>query len=254
MTRRILIRLAYDGGDFLGYQIQQTGRTVQGVLEEALAAIHDHPVSTVAAGRTDAGVHACGQYVSFTSDRDSIPAHSFAAAINGALPRDVRVLESREVREDFHARYDAIARHYRYHLYYAPVFLPYRRGYAWRVGHEPDLDRLNREAAQLVGEHDFAAFAMGGESEESTVRRVLYAHFRRVAADDIEFGIGANGFLRRMVRSILGTLIEREMERARGGRPTPDLATILASRDRRLAGTSAPPQGLFLYDVEYRHE
>lgn len=254
MTRRILIRLAYDGGEFLGYQIQKKGRTVQGVLEEALAAIHDHPVGTVAAGRTDTGVHARGQYVSFTSDRDSIPAESFAAAINSTLPRDVRALDSREVRPEFHARYDAIARHYRYHLYYAPVFLPYRRGYAWRLGHEPDLDRLNREAAHLVGEHDFAAFAMGGESEESTVRRVTYAHFRRVAADDIEFGIGANGFLRRMVRSIVGTLIEREMERARGGDPQPAFADILAARDRRRAGTSAPPQGLYLYDVEYGDE
>lgn len=254
MSRRILIRLAYDGGDFSGYQIQREGRTVQGVLEEALAAIHDHPVGTVAAGRTDTGVHARGQYVSFTSDRETIPVASFAAAINSALPPDVRVLNARAVREEFHARYDATARHYRYHLYHAPVFLPYRRRYAWRVAHELDLERLNRDAAQLVGEHDFATFATGTEEGENTVRRVLYAHFRYRAADDIEFGIGADGFLRRMVRSIVGTLIEREMARSRGGEPTLEMGEILAARDRSFAGTSAPPQGLFLHEVEYRDE
>lgn len=254
MTRCIRIRLAYDGGDFLGYQIQRTGRTVQAVLEEALAAIHGHPVATVAAGRTDSGVHARGQYVTFTSDRDSISLDSFVPAINSALPQDVRVLESKEVRTDFHARYDAISRHYRYHLYCAPVTLPDRRRYAWRIGYKTDLDRLNREAAQLVGEHDFATFAMAGEGEENTVRRVLYAHFRRVGAEELEFGIGANGFLRRMVRSIVGTLIERELSRARGRAPEMELGAILRSRDRSLAGTSAPPQGLFLYDVEYPNE
>ncbi len=251
MIRRILLRIAYDGTDFCGYQVQREGRTVQGTVEEALAAIHGHPIPIVAAGRTDSGVHARAQYVSFDSDRDTIPIESFPEAVNSALPRDVRALAAREVPSGFHARYDARVRHYRYYLYYAAYFYPHRRRYAWRLSRDPDLDRANREAAILVGEHDYSAFAMAPEEGMSTVRRVFYAHFRRNNADEIEFAIGADGFLRRMVRSIVGTLVERESERLRGREPADSLAEILASGDRSLAGNSAPPNGLFLHDVEY---
>ena len=164
------------------------------------------------------------------------------------------MLGARAVRSGFHARYDAKRRHYRYRLYHADVFLPYRRRHAWRIPVEPDLERINREAAMLVGERDFATFTSGAAEQRSTVRCVHYADFRRVSADEIEFGIGADGFLWRMVRSIVGTLIEREIDRARGRGPESGIEALLAARDRGRAGTSAPPQGLFLHDVEYTHD
>lgn len=248
--RTILVRLAYDGTEYAGYQIQRGQRTVQGVLEEALARLHDHPVPTVAAGRTDAGVHAEGQYVSFRSDHDAIPLERFPAAINSHLPRDVAVLSARHVPEGFHARYDATSRHYRYRMTVADVLPPHRRHYTWRIPVMPELDRLNRDAAALVGEHDFTTFAARRDDRDSMVRRVAYAHLS-ANGSDIEFAIGANGFLWRMVRSLVGTLVERERQRQRHTAPLPSMTDLLAARDRSLAGTTAPAWGLFLHDVGY---
>ncbi|TVR69390.1 MAG: tRNA pseudouridine(38-40) synthase TruA [Spirochaetaceae bacterium] len=246
----ILIRLAYDGSDFAGYQIQRRERTVQGELEAALERIHNHPIHTVCAGRTDAGVHAVGQYVSFESDHRGIPPESFAPALNSVLPRDISVLSSRRVPEGFHARYDARQRHYRYYLYVSPVVLPHRRRYAWRIPEMPLLDRLNADAAALVGCHDFRTFATVGEETGSTVRDLQYARFTG-RSETIQFEIGASGFLRRMVRSILGTLIERERLRLRGEPVTGTMEDLVSGRRRDAAGTTAPAWGLFLHDVDY---
>jgi len=249
-VRTILARLAYDGTDFAGYQIQRRERTVQAELERALAELHGHPVKTIVAGRTDAGVHADGQYVSFESDRDGIPDGRMAAAITSRLPRDVAVLDARTVRDGFHARFDAVSRHYRYHLVVAPVQYPHLRRYAWRIPVMPEIERVNRDAAALVGEHDFTTFAARREPEDRMVRRVLYAELSR-RGDRLEFAIGANGFLWRMVRSIVGTLIERERYRQRGTGVDESIQDLLRACDRSRAGTTAPAWGLFLHDVEY---
>jgi tRNA pseudouridine38-40 synthase len=259
--RMILLRVAYDGSDFAGYQIQNARRTVQGVLESALQRLHGHPVRTVCAGRTDAGVHAVGQYVSFETDHRGIATDRFAPAINSHLPADVTVTGSWSVPEGFHAQYDARLRHYRYYLYAAESILPHRRRFAWRIPEMPDLDRLNADAAVLVGVHDFRIFAARLEDHRSTVREVRYAVFRS-QGDTLVFAIGATGFLRRMVRSIVGTLIERERLRLRGGASLYPLTDLLSSGGGSKgggskgggskAGTTAPPWGLFLHDVEYR--
>jgi tRNA pseudouridine38-40 synthase len=254
MSRRVLLRLAYDGTEYLGYQIQRTGRTIQGEVERALARLHDHPVATVSAGRTDTGVHARAQYVSFVTDRDSIPILSFPAALNSHLPHDIRALSAWERPDSFHARFDALRRHYRYHLYVAPYVVPYRDRYAWRIAERPDLTRLNTDAAALVGRHDFATFTIGAAEQGSTVRTVEYADVRAVSADGIEFAICADGFLQRMVRSIVGSLVERERKRVRGIDQERSIEDLLARRDRSCAGTSAPPHGLFLHEVEYRED
>ncbi|WP_103680203.1 tRNA pseudouridine(38-40) synthase TruA [Alkalispirochaeta sphaeroplastigenens] len=247
----ILLRVAYDGTHFCGYQIQRSDRTVQGELEAALERLLGEPVRTVCAGRTDTGVHALGQYVSFSAPSSRIEPVSFAPALNSILPDDVSVVSSRLVPDDFHAQYSARQRHYRYYLYAAPVILPHRRRYAWRIPQFPSLARMNRDAEALVGTRDFSAFAMLGGEQRSTVRTVSYARFQPDRDEGLEFCIGATGFLRRMVRSIVGTLVERERLRLRGQEVTTPLEEILARGDRRGAGTTAPPWGLFLYDVDY---
>lgn len=245
---RYLLRVAYDGTDFAGYQRQSSERTVQAALETALAAIWSQALATTAAGRTDAGVHATGQYVSFLAPDRRVPTERIAAAINTHLPDDVRITAARTVDDSFHARYDARMRHYRYHLASVPVLEPHRRRYVWRVRDDLDFRRMQSDAAVLEGAHDFATFAAAGAADDC-VRQVTYAHF--VQRDDqMVFAIGANGFLWKMVRSIVGTLVERETARLRGQRCAP-MAQVLGAADRSLAGTTAPPHGLFLYEVDY---
>lgn len=251
MARRILLKIAYDGTNFQGYQIQAAGRTVQGVLEEGIGRLHGHPIRTVPAGRTDSGVHARGQYVSFTSDLDGLGIDDFPRAVNTRIPHDVSALQAWHVRDDFHARYDAIRRHYRYYLLIAAVRDPHRRAYAYRIPQWPNLKRLNQEAAELVGTHDFTTFAHRRDERQRMTRTVYYAHFRG-RGDQVEFAIGADGFLWRMVRSIVGTLVERERHRLRGDYPAESVSDLLASRDRSRAGTTAPAWGLFLHDVEFK--
>ncbi len=249
--RTYLIRVAYDGTEFSGYQVQRQGeRTVQSVLEHALRELHGHPVSTVVAGRTDSGVHAVGQYVSFESDRDSISEDRMAAAITSRLPRDVAVLSARVVADGFHARYNAVLRHYTYHLVIAPVQLPHLRHYTWAIPFEPDIGRLRHDAEQLVGRHDFSTFAARRDSNAHMVRTVRYAEFRS-EGDRVTFAIGADGFLWHMVRSIVGTLIAREQRRQRGEPVVVSIRELLLARDRSRAGTTAPAAGLFLQNVEY---
>lgn len=246
----LLLHLAYDGTDFNGYQIQANGRTVQGELERALSLLHDHPVRVAAAGRTDSGVHATGQCVTFASDHRSLGVDDMPAAINSRLPADVRVLAAREVPEGFHARFDARARHYRYYLLPSRATLPHLRRYVWRVAPGVDPHRMGRDAAAFVGTHDFTTFAARAEERSSMERSVHYADLT-VEERLFVFAIGADGFLWRMVRSMVGTLVEREMARLRGDDPGPPMDELLRARDRSRAGTTAPAWGLFLHRVDY---
>ncbi|WP_455382205.1 tRNA pseudouridine(38-40) synthase TruA [Salinispira pacifica] len=244
--RNIRVTLAYDGTGFQGWQVQAAGRTVQGELLTALERMHRHPVQLHAAGRTDSGVHAVGQVANFITDIDSIPAERVALALNSLLPQDVRVVDSREVAERFHARYDARRRTYRYYLLTAAVGAPHQRLYSFRLLTQPDVVRLNRLAARFVGIHDFSTFCAPTESSPSKVREVYGASFH-VEGGHTVFTISANGFLWRMVRSIVGTLIELESR----GAGEEAVSALIDSRDRSRAGTTAPPQGLFLYRVDY---
>jgi tRNA pseudouridine38-40 synthase len=247
--RIIALTLAYDGTDFLGWQLQSTGRTVQGVLQEGLERMHGHPVHVVAAGRTDSGVHATGQVVSFRSDIESIPEDRYRDAVNSFLPRDVRVVGSWEPQPSFHARKSALQRIYRYYTVCGPVLLPHLRNYRHWVRRNLDAERLNGTASLLIGEHDFTCFAAEGDANRSKVRRVQVSHFQW-RGDTLVYTIAASSFLWKMVRTIMGTLLMLE-EQGLGPR---ELALIMETGSRANAGGTAPARGLFLervvYDVE----
>jgi len=243
--RTIRLTLAYDGSRFAGWQVQDRHRTVQGVLEQALEDLEGGAVPIVGAGRTDAGVHATGQVASFRTGLGLEP-RKLQDALNARLPRDVRILAAREAPPEFDARRSARERLYRYYLYPAPVGNPHLRHFSWRIRRVPDVAGLNALASVLPGEQDFAAFASSGGGERSTTRCVSRASFYP-QGPFVVFEIAANAFLRRMVRSILGTLLSLE---ASGAGPQA-LDEIIGSRDRARAGATAPARGLFLERVSY---
>ncbi len=244
--RGIKLTLAYDGSGFCGWQRQKDERSVQEELETALAKIHGHPVSLTGSGRTDSGVHARGQVASFHSDLASIPVDKFVPAINSLVGKDIRVLASEEVAPGFNARFDARLRTYRYFIIPGDRALPSQRLYAWSLRHWPDLGRLNAMAACLRGEQDFTAFCLPRDESLSRYRFIHQAGFF-MEGGQIVFEISANAFLWRMVRSLCGSLIDFEAQSL----PCEHFRQVLESRDRHLAGKTAPAQGLFLWKVEY---
>jgi tRNA pseudouridine38-40 synthase len=246
MARRNLkVVLAYDGTDFCGWQIQRRERTVQGVVEEALQRLHDRPVRVRAAGRTDSGVHAHGQVISFDSD-STIPDERVAKAINSRLPRDVRAIHASPVSEDFHARYSARRRIYKYYILPAECSHPFSRRYCLTVKRKLDLQRLNGFASRIAGLHDFTTFAASGDTSESMIREVFSSAFY-VEGDFIVFRIEGNAFLWRMVRSLVGTMLSLDAD----GKPPAALSEAISARDRQFAGETAPAKGLSLYEVVY---
>jgi len=244
--RTIKLLIAYDGTDFCGWQRQDGSRTVQGVVEGALETMHRHPVAVTGSGRTDSGVHAAGQVAHFHTDIASIPAPRFVPALNGLLPQDVRVLEASEAPADFHARFDARARTYRYFFICGRHALPHESRYALQLWRHPRVDLLNAYCRLLLGERDCSLFAASGDASKSRSRYIFHAAFFTEGAR-LVFEISANAFLWKMVRSIAGTFLHYE-ER---GTLSEQLRDIIASGARGQAGPTLPPQGLFLWKVEY---
>ena len=247
VKRNICLIVAYDGSDFSGWQRQgKTARTVQGELENALSKIHKHHVAIAGSGRTDAGVHARGQCANFYTDIKRMEAKRFIPALNSLLPKDVRVLEACELRESFHSRFDALSRTYRYFFISGRDALPMETRYALQIGRHVDIALLNDYCCFLQGEFDCTVFASPGDKSNSRFRNIFSASFF-ADANKIVFEIRANAFLWKMVRSIAGTLLFYEEQKTH---PT-IFYRIITSGKRRLAGPTLPPQGLFLWHVEY---
>lgn len=244
--RNIRLLLEYDGTGYHGWQRQKNAATIQEVVETALARLTGSQVRLLASGRTDAGVHALGQVANFHT-HSAIPLKAFVKGLNSLLPRDIAVLEAREAPPDFHARYSARAKTYEYRLRCRPVPSPLERRYCWRLNQPLDAAALARAAAALPGEHDFSAFRASGGSPGHPLRQVFEAAWHQGTAGRLWFSITANGFLRGMVRSLVGTMVEI----GQGKRPPEDLAALLSRGERRGAGPTAPPQGLFLVEVFY---
>jgi len=244
------LTIAYDGTGLVGWQRQASGTSVQALLEEALATLEGGPVAAAGAGRTDAGVHALGQVASVTLHRDMEP-RTVMRAVNMHLPPAVRVLAAEEVGPEFHARFRAAAKTYRYRIWNGDVLSPFERPYAWHVPWPMlDVAAMDAAAARLVGTHDFAAFQGTGSDPETTVRSIFSSTIVRDARTReplITYDVRADGFLRHMVRAIVGTLVEV----GRGREPEGWMSEVMESRERRRAGPTAPPTGLFLVGVEY---
>jgi len=245
--RNIKLIIEYDGTNYHGWQSQiGSGMpTIQDTLEHALSSLTNETIKTYSSGRTDAGVHALGHVANFKTE-SRIPAEALAPALNHLLPNDIRVLISEEVPEDFHARFSALGKIYKYRILNrrAPSAL-YRR-YSWHVNGRLNLKNMRLAAASLVGKHDFSAFRGSGCTAKTTVRTVRAVVIKKTA-DFIEIGIEADAFLQHMARNIAGTLVEAGL-----GRFRPDeVMRMLKSRDRTTAGRTAPPQGLYLVKVYY---
>lgn len=249
MNYKLLIQ--YDGTDFHGWQVQENDRTIQGELERVIGMLEDAPVAVIGSGRTDAGVHAEGQVANISVNRSFTP-DKLRAAINGNLWRDIRIMKVEKAPDDFHARFSAKKKTYLYRIVNAPVMSPFWRRFAHHEHRPLDVASMTDASRFLLGEHDWTAFASAQSDGESRVRTVFDCTVdsrwdSRASANVIELQISGNGFLRYMVRSIVGTLLEV----GRGEKDSDTIQTAIVTGDRSLAGKTAPAHGLTLMRVDY---
>ena len=245
--RRILIRAAYDGTDFHGWQFQPGVRTVEGELNRAIKELTGEETQVIGASRTDAGVHALGNVAVFDTE-SAIPADRFGIALNTKLPEDVKVVASEEVPEDFHPRRVSVKKTYEYRIYNSDIPNPLKRREFWTVPYKLDLDKMRAAASYLVGTHDFATFCSVHTQAESTVRTIFSIEIIGSKEDDeIKIVVTGNGFLYNMIRIIAGTLVEV----GRGSHESEWVDEILKGTDRTLGGPTAPPQGLILREIVF---
>jgi tRNA pseudouridine38-40 synthase len=247
MPRRVKLTVAYDGTAYAGWQIQPNGPTLQATLEKVLARILQDPVRVRAAGRTDAGVHAREQVVDF-ADAGVRDLETIVHGGNALLPPDIRILSAGEAPEAFDARRHATEKEYRYFLYLSPVPSPFLSRYAWHIEKPIDLVAVREGLSLLVGEHDFTSFRGQGCTAVSPVRTVFRAEVTKHDVPGLfSIDVAGAGFLRHMVRNIVGTVVN-----AGKGRHSADhVGEILQARNRSSAGVNAPPHGLFLWRVSY---
>jgi len=245
------LTIQYDGTDFHGWQVQENDRTIQGELERVIGTLEDDEVKVIGSGRTDAGVHAEGQIANVVLHRPFTP-EKLRNAINGNLWRDIRIMKVEEAPAEFHARFSAVEKTYVYRIVNAPVMSPFLRRFALHESRPLDLGAMIAASRLLLGEHDWTAFSSARSDGEGRIRTVtdcvIESHWdARASAAVIEVRISANGFLRYMVRSIVGTLLEV----GRGEKDSDTIQTAIINGDRSLAGKTAPAHGLTLFRVKY---
>jgi tRNA pseudouridine38-40 synthase len=246
---RLKLTIAYDGANYAGWQIQKIGLGVQQIVEEAIAKIFQQQIRIHGSSRTDTGVHARAMIAHFDlpEDRLRMPMNKVALALNAQLPEDIRVMEARQAAEDFHARFDATGKQYRYFVYNHPAMDPLLRRQAWHVPQKLDLAAVRKAATYFKGKQDFAAFANNRNYAMETTVRTLFRCELKKAGPILTFIIEGDGFLYKMCRGIVGTLIQC----GAGKFPPTDIAKMLAAKDRRMAGMTAPAHGLVLWKVFY---
>ena len=249
--RNLKLILSYDGSDFSGWQVQPDVATVQGTLASAIGRITGEKVLPQGSGRTDAGVHALAQAVTFVTE-SSVPTENFQKALNDLLPSSIRVLQVVEVPPEFHARHSARAKTYRYRIYRGAVCPPFLARYVWHHPYPLDESRLNDAAQLVVGEKDFTSFAAvdperGREGESVTNVRTIFSSTWHRCGEELIYTVRGSGFLHHMVRNLVGTFILV----GKGPIDVQSVTRILERRDRSAAGATAPASGLYLVEVEY---
>ncbi|WP_018590400.1 tRNA pseudouridine(38-40) synthase TruA [Terrisporobacter glycolicus] len=242
--RNLKLTIQYDGTKYCGWQKQPNSSGIQGTIEYAIYEITKEKVNIIGSGRTDAGVHALGQVANFKTN-SSIPIARIPDALNAKLPKDVSIIDCQEVSDDFHSRYSATGKIYRYLIYNKPYRSPLYKDISYHVRYELDIEKMRLEAKSLLGTHEFKGFMSSGSSVKDTVRTIHNISIE-YSGDLIVLEVEGNGFLYNMVRIIVGTLVD--IGRGRIDKP---LEEIIASQDRGEAGHTAPAHGLFLKKVHY---
>jgi len=246
MLNNFKLIIEYDGTEYQGWQRQKNGCTIQAIIENAINVMTGKKVSLTGSGRTDAGVHALAQTANFHCNTELGP-EMFQKGLNSLVPNDIVIKECCLVDDKFHARYDAKSKTYRYKILNQRLNSAISRRYVWHIRKMLDLEAMRSAIRYILGTHDFKAFEGSGSPRSNTIRTVINATLVEADQNNLSFQIEANGFLRYMVRNIVGTLVEVGL-----GKITPDdFKTILLSRDRNRAGATAPPHGLFLVNVKY---
>jgi tRNA pseudouridine38-40 synthase len=243
---RMKVTAAYDGTGFVGYQIQPSGRTVQGTIQDVLQKMHKGKLIVISAsGRTDAGVHANGQVFHFDTDLN-IPASSWSKALNAMLPTDILIKDTEEVSDSFHSRFSAVSKEYHYKLLKSKQPDVFRRDHLYHYPYPLNMDNVKKAAQFFLGTHDFTSFS---SARSEVVDKVRTIHALDVIEDGdlITFKIKGSGFLYNMVRIIIGTLLEV----GQGKRKPEEVSMMIAGKDRGFAGKTAPAHGLYLHEVNY---
>lgn len=241
----VALWIEYDGSRYVGWQCQPNGDSIQSRVEEALSGVMGVPVRLQSSGRTDAGVHARGMVAHFKTDC-LLPMSAYTHGVNRLLPRDIAVRVARHVSDQFHARFSAERKWYRYSIYHSPLRSPLREHFNWHIKKPLDL-YLMRKAAQLfVGEHDFSAFRAAGCSAKTTVRRIDSIDLLE-EGEQLHVDVRGSGFLRHMVRMLVGTLVQV----GEGKRPSDDITRLLCHGAKGETRYTAPAHGLCLMEVEY---
>ena len=241
----IVLSIEYDGGAYVGWQRQLNGISVQQRVEEALAEICAEPVVVYSSGRTDSGVHARGMVAHFKTARP-LPLTAYLHGVNRKLPRDIAVLDVRRARDEFHARYSAQGKWYRYSMYLAPVRSPLHKRFSWHFNKPLDLSLMQKAAQLFVGMHDFSAFRAAGCNAKTTIRRIDSIEFHEDEGQ-LHIDVRGSGFLRHMVRMLVGTLVQV----GGGKRVLDDVSRLLAQGGGTGSRLTAPAHGLCLRQVEY---
>lgn len=243
--KRIKCIISYDGTDFNGYQLQTNQRTVQREVERALTKIHKHDIKSHASGRTDSGVHANGQVIHFDTTL-SISDEKWPVALNGILPKDIVVLEAETVSSDFHARYSAVKKEYRYFICLRKINNVFTRNYSYHYPYQLNIEAIEQALTHLKGSYDFTSFCSTKTDKENKVRTIYTAEVEE-KEEQLVFTFVGDGFLYNMVRIFIGTLLK-----VGAGRIQPeDIPAIIEGKNRKLAGPTAPGNGLHLWKVYY---
>ncbi len=247
MQKNFKLTIEYDGSSYHGWQKQKNEATIQGEIEKAAKVITGQKVTLIGSGRTDAGVHAFGQVANFHCDTKIVP-EALLRGLNSLLPEDIVIKACTLAHENFHARYDITSKIYNYKILNRTISAAISRQYAWHIRKKLDIKAMRSAICHVIGSHDFKAFEAAGSPRSHTTRCVTKADLIKKDMDYLVFEIEADGFLRYMVRNIVGTIVDVGLNKT-----TPDdFKRILLSKDRARAGATAPPRGLFLMQVNYK--